>query len=159
MRRNLSGSSFEVTLVEFTSRITLDSTLSSQFVELKPPQMWEQYSIQWRINPLYSWSNCSEEKNLQHLNRTPNFSEADLAICVICGFQDKFEVIVIPRNFIASHGVIVELSKEIGELRGVLERDAKKRSFWSIKLNMITFAPLGDLVQIRILRGGCDETM
>ena len=83
----------------------------------------EQYSIQGRINPLYSWSNCSEEKNLRHLYRTPNFFEADLAICVMCGFQDKFDVKVIPSRFIGSHGVIVELSKEIGELIGVLERE------------------------------------
>ena len=76
-------------------------------------------------------SNCSEKKNLRHLNRTPNFFEADLAICVMCGFQDKFDVRVIPRRFIVSHGVVVELSKEIGELRGVLERerDEKKLSF------------------------------
>ena len=39
------------------------------------------------------------------------------------GFQDKFDVGVIPSRFIVSHGVIVELSKEIGELRGVLERE------------------------------------
>ena len=41
----------------------------------------------------------------------------------MCGFQDKFDVRVIPRRFIVSHGVIVELSKEIGELRGVLGRE------------------------------------
>ena len=70
---------------------------------------------------LYSWSNCSDEKNLRHLNRTPNFFETNLAICIMCGFQDKFEVGVIPCRFIVSLGVIVELSKEIGELRGVLE--------------------------------------
>ena len=40
-----------------------------------------------------------------------------------CGFQDKFHVGLIPSRFIVSHGVIVELSKEIGELRGVLERE------------------------------------
>ena len=47
----------------------------------------------------------------------------------MCGFQDKFEVGVIPCRFIVSLGVIVELSKEIGELRGVLERNGKKLSF------------------------------
>ena len=62
--------------------------------------MREQYSIQGLINPLNSWSNCSEEKKLRHLNRTPNFFEANLAICVICGFQDKFDVRVIPSRFI-----------------------------------------------------------
>ena len=47
----------------------------------------------------------------------------------MCGFHNKFDVRAIHSGFIVSHGVIVELSKEIGELRGVLERDAKKRSF------------------------------
>ena len=49
----------------------------------------------------------------------------------MCGFQDKFEVRVIPSRFIVSHGVTVELSKEIRELRGVFERegDEKKLSF------------------------------
>ena len=55
----------------------------------------------------------------------------------MCGFQNKFDVRVIPSRFTVSHGVIVELSKKIGELRGVLERDEKKLSFRSIK-----FAPL-----------------
>ena len=41
---------------------------------------------------------------------------------MMCGFQDKFDVRVIPSRFIISHGVIMELSKEIGELRGVRER-------------------------------------
>ena len=68
----------------------------------------------------------------------------------MCGFQDKVEVRVIPSRFIGSHGVIVELSREIRELRGVLESDEKKLSFRNIKLNLITFSPLGDLVQIRI---------
>ena len=47
----------------------------------------------------------------------------------MCGFQDKVEVRVIPSRFIGSHGVIVELSKEIGELRGVLERE-RERERW-----------------------------
>ena len=66
-----------------------------------------------------------EEKNRRHLNRTPNLFEADLAICGKCGFQDKLDVGVIPSRFIASHGVIVELSKEIGEL-GILEREMRR---------------------------------
>ena len=41
----------------------------------------------------------------------------------MCGFQDKFDVGVIRSGFIVSHGVIVELSKGIGELRGVFERE------------------------------------
>ena len=45
----------------------------------------------------------------------------------MCGFQDKFDVRVMPSRFIVSHGVIVELSKEIGELRGVLEREREMR--------------------------------
>ncbi len=56
------------------------------------------------------------------MNRTPSFFKADLAICVMCGFQDRFEVRVIPSRFIVSPGVIVELSKEIAELRSFRER-------------------------------------
>ena len=41
----------------------------------------------------------------------------------MCGFRGKFDVRVIPSRFIVSHGVIVELSKEIGELRVVLDRE------------------------------------
>ena len=66
----------------------------------------------------------------------------------MCEFQDIFDIGVITCRFTVSHGVIVELSKEIGELRGVLESDEKKLSFRNIKLNLITFSPLGDLVQI-----------
>ena len=49
----------------------------------------------------------------------------------MCEFQDKFDVRVIPSRCIVPHGVIVELSKEIGELRGVFERerDGKTLSF------------------------------
>ena len=41
----------------------------------------------------------------------------------MCEFQDIFDIGVITCRFTVSHGVIVELSKEIGELRGVLERE------------------------------------
>ena len=36
-----------------------------------------------------------------------------MAICVMCGFLDKFDVRVIPSCFNVSHGVIMEPSKEI----------------------------------------------
>lgn len=49
------------------------------------------------------------------MNRTSSFLWADLAICLMCGIEDRLDVPVMPSMFIISGG-ITEPSVEIGKL-------------------------------------------
>lgn len=69
-------------------RSGLDSPLSSEYKELEPSQMGGRCSVQGRISLLYSRSACSDEIYFPHLNKIPNFLEADLPIGVMWVFQD-----------------------------------------------------------------------
>ena len=59
--------------------------------------MWEQYSKEGRIKPVYNLNNWAELKYCLHRKRTPNFFEADLAIWTIWSLQDKLEDIWRPK--------------------------------------------------------------
>lgn len=109
----------EVRLRGLISRIALGSLLASKCVELETPQIWKQYSIEGRGNPLFNRSNCLE-KNFRHLNRTASFWETALAICVKWGFHERSDVMVIPSLYIVLRAGHTEPWKEIGKVWEVL---------------------------------------
>lgn len=62
---------------------------------------------------MYERSTSSEEK-FRHLNGTLSFFEADLAVSLMWGLQERVNVTVIPSMFIEVRGGITALSKLVG---------------------------------------------
>lgn len=83
-------------------------TLSSKYVEVEPPYMWKQYSIQGRNNLLYVRSNRSGEKTPAS-EHEPQFITGRLNYMCNVDFNDKHYF------FVLSDGIL-KPSREMGKL-------------------------------------------